>query len=160
MHAEYSIRRKIVRTTTDNGLNFVKAFAEFSNERSATAADSDDVGSDDENDDDDDEVIDPVDVYLTLNQGESDSDYLLPPHQRCTLNLIATTDAETAESDPAYKIFRSTFGKCQGLWNKYGRSAMAVEAVNDVYSLGLKRPNLIRRVGTRSSLPWSDWCGS
>jgi len=124
VHAEYSIRRKIVCTTTDNGSNFVKAFAEFSNKCSVTAADSDDVGSDDEiDDDDDDEVIDPVDVYLTLSEGESDSDYSLPANQRCmchTLNLIATTDAETAESDPAYKkIFRSTFGICQGLWNKY-----------------------------------------
>lgn len=137
-----------MRTTTDNGSNFVKAFAEFSTERSATAADSDDADSDDENDMNDEEATDPIDVYLTLSEGESESDYSLPPHQRCachTLNLIATTDAETAESDGTYKkIYRSTFGKCQGLWNKYGRSALAVDAVNDVYGLGLKRPNATR----------------
>ena len=148
VHAEYNIRKKIVRTTTDNGANFVKAFAEFSSDRSAMAEDRDDVDDAENADADDDEGTDPVDVYLTLSEGESDNDYSLPPHQRCachTLNLIATTDAEAAESDAAYKkIFRCTFAKCQGLWNKYGRSAMAVEAVNDAYGLGLKRPNVTR----------------
>jgi len=148
VHAEYNIRKKIVRTTTDNGANFVKAFAEFSSDRSAMAEDRDDVDDAENADADDDEGTDPIDVYLTLSEGESDNDYSLPPHQRCachTLNLIATTDAEAAESDAAYKkIFRCTFAKCQGLWNKYGRSAMAVEAVNDAYGLGLKRPNVTR----------------
>jgi len=112
------------------------------------AEDRDDVDDAKNADADDDEGTDPIDVYLTLSEGESDNDYSLPPHQRCachTLNLIATTDAEAAESDAAYnKIFRCTFAKCQGLWNKYGRSAMAVEAVNDAYGLGLKRPNVTR----------------
>jgi len=102
VHGGYNIRRKIVRTTTDNGSNFVKAFSVFSEQHNATAADtdSDDVGSDDESEDD---AADPVDVHLTLSEGESQSDgeYYLPPHQRCachTLNLVATTDAATAES--------------------------------------------------------------
>jgi len=30
------------------------------------------------------------------------------------------------------------------MWNKYGRSAQAVEAVTEVYGLGLKRPNATR----------------
>ena len=91
-----------------------------------------------------------MDVYATLSEGEStsDNDYSLPPHQRCachTLNLIATTDAEKAEADATYKkLYRSTFAKCQALWNKYGRSATAVEAVIDAYGLGLKRPNTTR----------------
>jgi len=106
VHAEFSIKRKIVRTTTNNGSNYVKAFAEFSKERSATAADSDDADCDDKNDMNDEKATDPIDVYLTLSKGESKSDYSLPPHQRCachTLNLIATTDTETAESDGTYK---------------------------------------------------------
>jgi len=49
-----------------------------------------------------------VDVYVTQSKGEStpENDYLLPPHQQCAchmLNLIATTDAEKAKADAAYK---------------------------------------------------------
>ena len=77
----------------------------------------------------------------------------MPPAH--TLNLIATTNAETAESDPAYKkIYRSTFGKCQGLWNKYGRSALAVKSVTDVYGLGLKRPYVIRWNSVLQRMVW------
>ena len=147
IHTEYGIGRKIVRTTTDNGSNFVKAFAVFSHGDENA---DDDVGSDDEPGDDNDADAATVDVYSTLSEGESQSDgeIVLPRHQRCachTLNLIATADANTAENDPQYKkSSRSTFGKCHALWNKYGRSVAAVEAVQDVYGLGLKRPNATR----------------
>jgi len=36
------------------------------------------------------------------------------------------------------------FAKCHALWNKYGQSATAVEAVKDEYGLRLKRPNATR----------------
>jgi len=80
------------------------------------------------------DATEPVDVYATLSEGESQSDneYSLPRHQHCachTLNLITTMDAEKAEADAAYKkVFRSAFANCHAMWNKYGRSAMAVEA--------------------------------
>lgn len=121
----------------------------FSNDRGTTAAYIDDGDSDD-GDNDRDEDTDPVDVYLTLSEGESDngSAYSLPPHQRCachTLNLIATTDAAKAETDAVYnKTYRSTFAKCQTLWNRYGCSSLAVDAVTDAYGVGLKRPNSTR----------------
>jgi len=146
IHAEYGITRKIVRTTTDNGANFVKAFSMFS----APSQDDTYADADDASDDDGDATTEPVDVYSTLSETDSQSEgeYSLPRHQRCgchTLNLVATVDADKAESDLHYKkVSRSTFGKCQGLWNKYGRSAMAVETVNDAYGLGLKRPNATR----------------
>ena len=151
VHAEYGIRRKVVRTTTDNGSNFVKAFTVYSEPRAVEETTTEE--GEDHNDGEDgfdSDATEPVDVYATLSEGESlsDNEYLLPPHQRCachTLNLIATTDAEKAEADAAYKkVFRSTFAKCHALWNKYGRSAMAVEAVTDAYGVGLKRPNATR----------------
>ena len=67
----------------------------------------------------------------------------LPPHYRCaahTLNLIATTDADHAELDSAYKkLSRSTFAKCQALWNKSGRTTAANEIVSKEAGLQLVR---------------------
>lgn len=61
------------------------------------------------------------------------------------LNLIATADSMKATSNEAYKkVFRSTFGKCNALWNKCGRSTLAAETVEDVCSLQLLRPNATR----------------
>ena len=140
-------RRKIVRTTTDNGANFVKAFSVFA---SRSPDNTDDVDDDDASDDESDATTETVDVYSTLSEGDSQSEveYSLPRHQRyaChTLNLIATADADQAESDAQYKkVSRQCFAKCHTLWNRYGRSAIAVEAMNDAYGLGLKRPNATR----------------
>ena len=66
-------------------------------------------------------------------------------HGPSTRALIATADADTAEKDRHQKmVSRPAFGKCNGLWRKYGRSALAVEAVNDAFEIGLKRPNATR----------------
>jgi len=123
-------RRKIVRTTTDNGANFVKAFSVFT---SQSPDNTDDVDDDDASDDESNATTETVDMYSTLSEGDSQSEveYSLPCHQRCachTLNLIATGDADQAESDPQYKkASRQCFAKCQALWNKYSRSAIAVK---------------------------------
>lgn len=142
IHTQYGIRRKIVRTTTDNGSNFVKTFSVFADHNSNTVTDED------SDDDDGNGEVDVFDVNDTLTSSESDDQFHLPRHQRCachTLNLISTRDADTAESDPVYKkVSRSAFAKCQGLWNKYGRSALAVDTVMEAFSLGLKRPNSTR----------------
>ena len=59
--------------------------------------------------------------------------------------LIATADADTAEKHPRHKmVSRPAFGKCNGLWTKCGRPALAAEAVNDVFGIDLKRPNATR----------------
>lgn len=96
-------------------------------------------------------VSDADTVMLDVTSSFSNSDpqeFELPPHQRCachTLNLVSTSDADKAETDPAYKkVSRSAFAKCQGLWNKYGRSSLAADAVIDLYGLGLKKPNQTR----------------
>ena len=54
---------------------------------------------------------------------------------------MCTTDAQHAEDNTAYKkLSRSTFGKCQAIWNKAGRSALAVETIQDTCGLMVIRP--------------------
>ena len=143
IHTQYGIRRKIVRTTTDNGSNFVKAFSVFADHNNS----NDITVTDEDTDDDDIEEVDVFDVSDALSASDH-AEYHLPRHQRCachTLNLISTHDAESAESDASYKkVSRAAFAKCQALWNKYGRSALAVDTVMEAFSLGLKRPNSTR----------------
>lgn len=103
----------------------------------------------DDNESSDDESFEGV-VGFEIDElfMSSDIDCDDPRHQRCachTLNLIASKDIIDAEQDPAYKkLSRSAFSKCQVLWNKYGRSALAVDVVMDAFQLGLKRPNTTR----------------
>ena len=124
VHSEYGTKSKVVGTTTDSGSNFVKAFSIF-------------APSEDELE------ISVVDISNTLSSSIN-RDLELPPHQRCAahlLNLVSTSDAAAAEQHYQYKkISRSTFGKCQALWNKTARSALATEVVQNESSLQLKRP--------------------
>ena len=63
----------------------------------------------------------------------------LPPHYRRaahTLNLIATTDADRAELDSVCK----TLGKCQALWNKFGRTTRANKIATKEAGLQIVRP--------------------
>ena len=115
VHDHFNITENLVATTTNNGSNFVKAFSVFG-----------------PCDDDNEEATTNIDLFDALDVGlinEPD----LPPHHRCaahTLNLVATTDSECAKLDTTYKkIGRSTFAKCQALWNKYGRTTSASEIV-------------------------------
>lgn len=75
VHSDYGINSKVTKTTTDNGSNFVKAFAVF-------------APSEDELD------ISTTEVDSILSVEENDLE--LPAHQRCaahSLNLVSTTDA-------------------------------------------------------------------
>jgi hypothetical protein len=144
IHSEFGIRRKIVRTTTDSGSNFVKAFTTFGEPQ--VDVNSEDESNDESGDDLGAENVTVVDLSTVLD--ENTPEYELPRHQRCaahSLNLVATTDADKALENAAYKkIARSAFSKCQALWNKYGRSNKASETVTDTFGLGLKRPNETR----------------
>ena len=72
------------------------------------------------------------------------NDLELPPHQKCAahlLNLVCTSDCDAAEKSLEYiKISRSTFAKCEALWNKTSRSPLASEAVANESPLLLIRP--------------------
>ena len=80
IHTEYEIVSKIVKTTTDNGSNFVKAFSVFA------------VNPEEPEETEGDEST-FHDVYGDLTEAAESFEYQLPPHQRCaahTLNLIST----------------------------------------------------------------------
>jgi hypothetical protein len=61
---------------------------------------------------------------------------ILPSHMRCcshTLNLVATTDADVALSDQAYKkVYRSSMAKATAVWNATSRSTKAADAAYDI----------------------------
>ena len=128
VHCQHGLRRKVVRTTTDSGSNIIKAFGVFGEQSPSTEAESDSF---------EEEPKVTRQVFLEEN---SSLEYQLPPHQRCAshlLNLIATTDAAKAEkqNDTYKRLSRAAFGKCQGLWNKIGRSHMAAETVEEECNL-------------------------
>jgi hypothetical protein len=85
VHSDYGINSKVTKTTTDNGSNFVKAFAVF-----AYLEDELDISNTD------------VDSILSAEEDGLE----LPAHQKCaahTLNLVSATDAALAETNSQYK---------------------------------------------------------
>ena len=123
VYCEYGIKMKVIKTTTDSGSNFVKAF-------SALALSENDL---------DVCAIDASDILST------DLNSQLPPHHKCAAhlsNLVCATDAAVAEQNHQYKKdSRGTFAKCQALWNKTNRSVLAAEVVENESSLQTKRPS-------------------
>ena len=129
IHSEYGIRSKVCRTTTDNGSNFLKAFKVFSEPEASENYGADDNEDVDELDEDDSNEFRAVEI-----------DNL----RRCashTLNLVATSDCKQGFDNATYKKhYRSALAKCQALWNKFGRSAKAKEAVEELCGILLIRP--------------------
>jgi hypothetical protein len=138
VHADFDLPLdKITSTVTDNASNFAKAFSSF------PAPDEDEPPTDiGDMDDDDIQHVIVCDLLNSASSSQSNdteyehSDVYLPPHNRCaahTLNLIATTDADTALVDKAYsRIHHGSFGKCQALWNAVHRSSKASDAVKEI----------------------------
>ncbi|XP_073714907.1 uncharacterized protein [Misgurnus anguillicaudatus] len=152
IHTEFNIT-EIVRTTTDNGSNFLKAFRvygqtdENNNPEPVGEGDGeeDDGGQNDDPDEEEEsfEGVDFVDAGALLDEDDY-LKYQLPKHHRCAchlLNLVSTVDASKAEVNPLYKrVSRSTFAKCSSLWNKSSRSTTASEVIEDHCKLQLVRP--------------------
>lgn len=121
IHAEYEIGRKIVRTTTDNVTNFIKAFRVF--------------GQPDENNNSDEEPKKKKKkvMHLMMKRYWNSSMWkpfwlkmmafrIRPKHHRCAchfLNLVSTVNVTRANRSEVYeKLSRSAFSKCQALWDK------------------------------------------
>ncbi|XP_062325452.1 uncharacterized protein LOC134026580 [Osmerus eperlanus] len=153
IHAEYEISLKVVRTTTDNGSNFVKAFHVFgqqdennNEELVAEGTIEEEVGEDCDASDGEEEV-ELIDVEAILEEDDG-LQYQLPKHHRCAchlLNLVSTVDVDWANTTEAYKkLSRSAFSKCQALWNKASRSPQNAELIEEHCKLHLVQPNSTR----------------
>lgn len=150
IHSEYEIREKIVRTTTDNGSNFLKAFCVFGKDEnnSVTAEEVTDKEATQDSEHQDEEVeVEFIDVEAIMAEDDG-LQYQLPKHHRCAchlINLVSTVDANNANRIEAYKkLSRSAFSKCQALWNKTARSTTAAEVVEEHCKLQLVQPNATR----------------
>ncbi|XP_035714108.1 uncharacterized protein LOC118438279 [Folsomia candida] len=136
--AEYKIPVEIVvKAVTDGGSNFLKAFKEFAYdpEENSTHENDGDENSSDLNSC---EFLD-LSTILETSKDSKDQAIKLPPHQRCAshqLNLICSSDMTKNTS----RLQRSTFGKCQGIWNKSSRSTQSAEKIKEVCGISLVTP--------------------
>lgn len=154
IHSEYEIRDKIVRTTTDNGSNFVKAFRVYGEDENNNVA-PEEVAEEESTQDDGPDTeemeveVDFISVEDIMSEDSNDGlQYQLPKHHRCAchlLNLVSTVDANNANKTEAYKrLSRSAFSKSQALWNKAARSTTAAEVIQEHCKLQLIQPNATR----------------
>ena len=108
IHEQCGLNGKISATITDNGSNFIKAFATFRMSDSGPAKPSRSslptgMEDDEENVENEEEVtFENLHDLIILEQGNVEDDltqleYNLPPHERCaahTLNLVASSDVD------------------------------------------------------------------
>ncbi|XP_065323787.1 uncharacterized protein LOC135930915 [Gordionus sp. m RMFG-2023] len=122
IHKSFRIHNKVCKMVTDNGSNYLKAFRIFGEDNA-----EDEIQNDSQHVLEEEEIgVDANDINEILKEGSSTNSTMLPSHHRCSchnLNLIATVDAEGALNDEDFKrVSRSTFYKCQTLWNKQNKS--------------------------------------
>lgn len=139
IHTQFNLSDgKLIGTVTDNATNFAKSFKIYSVSNNISSAEEHDI----------DFLNDEVQNLTTVNyfpdfdslQTETDDtendDVTLPQHFRCcshTLNLIATTDIDSALKDQSYKkLYYSTFGKLTALWNICHRSTSASDEIERI----------------------------
>ena len=130
IRSDYGIRDKVIRTTTDNGSSFIKAFSsnKYHHNTSCSATEIDCskatiITSDSEESDSKETAMEFYfeEAFATFEVSTSLA-YKLPRHQRCAchlLYLVACKDALSAESDSSFKkLSRFGFGKLNTIWNK------------------------------------------
>ena len=155
IYKDFKIQNKVNSGVTDNGANFCKAFRMFSE-----APINNDlhnyfpVNRSEDNESDEDELIDEQIEHVDLTEiFRVNNDHLMRPvlpanHYRCaahTLNLIACADIEAALKTCNFKrILRSTFGKCQVVWNKQNQSNNVAKIIQDRCKMYFKTPCVTR----------------
>uniref|UniRef100_H3AIY7 BED-type domain-containing protein n=1 Tax=Latimeria chalumnae TaxID=7897 RepID=H3AIY7_LATCH len=131
IHTSFSLGDKVVRTITDNGSNFAKAFKEYGFQE------------------EEDEETAKVDHKFRLISDVIDQPFQLPKHQRCTihtLNLIAAYDIHKHLSctSSTSAVYRSSIAKCSALWNKASCSCKVYEVIEDNANRKLTVPCVTR----------------
>ena len=155
IYKDFKIQNKVNSGVTDNGANFCKAFRMFSE-----APINNDlhnyfpVDRSEDNESDEDELIDEQIQHVDLTEiMRVNNDHLMRPilpsnHYRCaahTLNLIACADVEAALKTCNFKrILRSTFGKCQVVWNKQNQSNNVAMIIQNKCKMYFKTPCVTR----------------
>ncbi len=137
VHAQFKIESNVLKTTTDNGSNFVKAFKICSNknEEFEYSSETDEDETSDELIDDHEDNSEVVSCADILEKESEENEISLPDHQRCcshTLNLIVTTDVKNAMKSKT--IHQKAMSKCQALWNKVSRSTKSADIVQETIS--------------------------
>uniref|UniRef100_H3ALU0 HAT C-terminal dimerisation domain-containing protein n=1 Tax=Latimeria chalumnae TaxID=7897 RepID=H3ALU0_LATCH len=104
VHTSFSLGDKVVRTVSDNGSNFAKAFKEYGFQK------------------EEDEETAEVDQKFGLISDVIDQPFQLLKHQHCTahtLNLLATCDIYKYLSCTSISaVYHSSIAKCSALWNR------------------------------------------
>ncbi|XP_065324178.1 uncharacterized protein LOC135931181 [Gordionus sp. m RMFG-2023] len=147
IHRSYKIQNKVCKMITDNGSNFLKAFRIFGEDNNNNnTSNIPDKNIEDGEEEDDEMEFEIIDVHDIL--GSSIRSSMLPSHHRCSchnLNLIATVDAEEALLNEDFKrVSRSTFSKCQALWNKQNKSSKTSDIFKKKLGRYLLTPNTTR----------------
>ena len=136
VHSKFGIQRKIIRTTTDNGFNYERAFSAFNFDKQEHIIGDGCLTQSD---------VKMLITHETLKAAESDF-FELPRLQVCAcynLNLVATVDAEKAENNLDYrKIFKSSFTKCLGLWNSFRKYSIPGDEISTDFGFTLMMPDL------------------
>jgi hypothetical protein len=145
LHEEFGLSQKVVSTTTDNGRNYVAAFAHFAGREDGGEEVGPllhPVGNDDEEDD---SATVPVGDALDGEEGVAG----MPHHRRCaahTVNLMATTDISRVPGWNSGKRapFTKLAAKAQGLWNCQNRRTVAANHIKAAVGKKLPTPGATR----------------
>lgn len=135
----YEFLGKITKIITDNGANYVKAFAVTGEDVEPTVSE----------DNDDPECFDPFDITDILHEIDTESTgILLPEHERCSahnFNLVMSKDMDSyAFSSQFASIRDSTITKCKELFNKQNRSSNMADLVHSKIGRYLLTPVCVR----------------